>query len=181
MLDALSYILLMLLIRKRRSRVSYRMEVVWFHIRLVDSLQERIQFCLTSRTFCITQRNQFHRIVVMIENDDVLIHDIIDIRRIILLHRRILYRDILKVAYGIESGETIESTEVLALSLHMESLDKVIDCLGDGEFALLSLSLTEGREFLFFHLSIGISGCHDTMSHSDACHRMYADEGTRVL
>ena len=171
----------MLLISKRRSRISHRMEVVWFHICLVDSLQERIQFSLTSRTFCITQRNQFHRIVVMIENDDVLIHDIIDIRRIILFHRRILYRDILKVAYGIESGETIESTEVLALSLHMERLDKVIDCLGDGEFTLLTLSLTEGREFLFFHLSIGISDCHDTMSHSDACHRMYADEGTRVL
>ena len=171
----------MLLISKRRSRISHRMEVVWFHICLVDSLQEPVQFSLTSRTFCITQRNQFHRIVVMIENDDVLIHDIIDIRRIIFFHRRILYRDILKVAYGIESGETIESTEVLALSLHMERLDKVIDCLGDGEFTLLTLSRTKGREFLFFHLAIGISDCHDTVSHSDTCHRMYADEGTRVL
>ena len=171
----------MLLISKRRSRVSHWMEVVWFYVCLVDSLQQRIQFSLIGRTFCITQHNQFHRIVVMIENDDVLIHDIIDIRRIILFHRRILYRDILKVAYRIESGETIESTEVLALSLHMERLDKVIDCLGDGEFTLLTLSLTEGREFLFFHLAIGISDCHDTMSHSNACHRMYADEGTRVL
>ena len=65
----------------------------------------------------------------MVEDDDVLIHDVIDIGRIILLHGSILDRDVLKISHRIEGGESVESAEVLALALYMEGRDEVVDTL----------------------------------------------------
>ena len=103
-------------------------------------------FTLHSSFFTLLKRNQLHGIIEVIEHDDVLIHDIIDIRRIVLLHGSILYGDILEISHGVEGGEAIESAEFLALSFYVEALDEIVDGLGDGELALFALALAESRK-----------------------------------
>ena len=81
------------------------------------------------RIFTFLERNELHGVVEMVEDDDVLIHDVIDVGRIILLHGGILNRDVLKISHRIEGGESIESAELLALALYMEGRDEVVDTL----------------------------------------------------
>ena len=175
MLYATADIGLMLLISKGGSSLAYRMEIVRFHIGLVDGFHERIELCL------LTESDELHGVVEMIEDDDILIHNIIYIRCIVLLHRRILHGNVLKVAHGIEGSETIQTAALTALPLYMESLDKVIEGFRDGEFAFFSFALTEGGQLFFLHSSVGIGGCHHSMSNGDACYGVHTDEGTRVL
>ena len=127
------------------------------------------------------KRNQLHGIIEVIEHDDVLIHDIIDIRCIVLLHGGILHRDILEISHGVEGGEAIESAEILALSFYVEALDEIVDGLGDGELALFALALAESRERFLLHVAIRIGLDDLAMTHGDACQRMNADEGSGVL
>ena len=138
---------------------------------------------LSSLIFSIAfaQRNQLHRIIEVIEHDDVLIHDIIDIRRIILLHGGILHRDILEISHGVEGGEAIESAEILALAFYVEALDEIVDGLGDGELALFALALAESRQRFLLYAAIRIGLDDLAMTHGDACQRMHTDEGARIL
>ena len=132
-------------------------------------------------SIAFAQRNQLHRIIEVIEYDDVLIHYIIYIRRIVLLHGGILYGDILEISHGVEGGEAIESTEFLALSFYVEALDEIIDSLGDGELAVLALALAESRKRFLLHAAIRIGLDDVAMTHGDACQRMNADEGPGIL
>ena len=79
------------------------------------------------RIFTFLERNELHGVVEMVEDDDVLIHNVIDVGRIILLHGGILDRDVLKISHRIEGGETIQAAEVLALTFYMKTLDEIID------------------------------------------------------
>ena len=79
--------------------------------------------------FTFLERNELHGIVEMVKDDDVLIHDVIDVGRIILLHGGIFDRDVLKISHRIEGGESVESAELLALALNMEGRDEVVDTL----------------------------------------------------
>ena len=81
------------------------------------------------RIFTFLERNELHGVVEMVEDNDVLIHDVIDVGRIILLNGGILDRDVLKISHRIEGGESIESAELLALALYMEGRDEVVDTL----------------------------------------------------
>ena len=141
-LDAFADVLLMLLIGKCRKCFAHRMEIIRLHIRFVHGLEQGFELGFTcsilsllvcgirnNLAFCIVfaQRNQLHRIIEMVENNNVLIHNIIDIRSIILLHRSIFYRNILEISHSIEGGETIQATEVLALAFYMKALDEIID------------------------------------------------------
>ena len=204
-LDALADVRLVLLVGKGRKGIAHRMEIVRLHIRLVHGLEQSIQLgfacgileflicyilgsiilgCLIfSLIFSIAfaQGYQFHCIIEVIEHDDILIHYIIDIRRIILLHGGILYGDILEISHGVEGGEAIESAEILALAFYEEALDEIINRLGDGELALLALALAESRERFLLHVAIRIGLDDLAMTHGDACQRMNADERSGVL
>ena len=175
MLYATADIGLMLLIGKGGSSLAYRMEIVRFHIGLVDGFHERIELCL------LTEGDELHGVVEMVEDDDILIHNIIYIRCIVLLHRRILHGNVLEVSHGIKGCETIQTAALTALPLNMESLDKVIEGFRDGEFAFFSFALTEGGQLFFLHSSVGIGGCHHSMSYGDTCYGVHTDEGTRIL
>ncbi len=114
-LYAAAYVRLVLLIGEGRGGFAHRVEMVRFHICLVHRLQQFVELSeVKSRdffTFPLEAQMKLHRVVEMVEDDDVLIHDVIDVRRIILLHGGILDRDILKISHRIEGGESIESAE----------------------------------------------------------------------
>ena len=165
------------------------MEIIRLHIRLVHRLEQGIKLgfacgileflicyilcgsILSSLIFNIAfaQGNQLHCIIEVIEHDNVLIHNIIDIRCIVFLHGGILYGDILEISHGVEGGEAIESAEILALAFYVEALDEIVDGLGDGEFAVLALALAESRENFLLHVAIRIGLDDLAMTHGDAC------------
>ena len=172
------------------------MEIIRLHISLVHRLHQCIQLSIANSPICLrsliiissslfailfAQSDKLHGIIEMIEHDDVLIHNIIDIRRIILRHRGILYRNILEIAYSIEGSESIKSTEILPLSLNMETLDEFIESFRNSKLAIFSLSFAEGWKLLFLYTTIRISLDNLSMTHGNASQWMYTDEGTGIL
>ena len=196
MLDTLANVRLVLLISKSRGCFANRMEIIRLHISLVHRLHQCIQLSIANSPICLrsliiisgslfaipfAQSDKLHRIIEMIKHDDVLIHNIIDIRRIILCHRGILYRDILEVAYCIKGRESIKSTEILPLSLNMETLDELIESLRNGELTIFSLSFTKSWKLLFFNTAIRISLDNLSMTHGNASQWMYTNKGTGIF
>lgn len=114
MLDASTDVSLMLLVGESGGCRAYRMEVVGADISFINLEEKFVDIRVSPKG------DDGESVVEMIEDDDVAIQNIADVRCIVLLHCLVLYRYILEIAYGIEGGVAIESAEVTPLPFYME-------------------------------------------------------------
>ena len=153
-LDTAPDVGLVLLIGERRGSLADGVEAIGLHACLVHRALQ-VGELTVAVVAVLGQGDERHRVVEVIKDDEVAVEDVVDVRRIVLRHGRVLDVDILEVANGVEGRVAIESTEVGALTLDMEAMDEVVEVLDDGQLAGFSLAGTSRGQFMFLGSAIG--------------------------
>ena len=119
----------MLFVGQWRGYLTHRVEVVWLDIATVHRLENLGNLLLTRET------NHFELIVVMVEDDNHLIHDVKDIGSIVLGLCLVFDGNILEIAHSIERGIAIETTCLGIVARDMEAVDEGVDGFGRTEIS----------------------------------------------
>ena len=117
---------LVLLIRQCGSRWPHRLKIVHAISVVLDGFLDFFQVILFS-AFQHFDKHQF--VLEVVEHDDVLIKNVVHVRRIITILTTVLHRDLFKVAHCIERRIAIESAVVAPFAFHMEATQKIGQCM----------------------------------------------------
>ena len=174
-LDAAPDVGLVLLIGERRGGLTDRVEAVRFHICLVHCALQ-VGKLSVAVVAVLGQGDECHRVVEMVEDDEVAVEDIVDVGCIVLCHRGVLDLDVLEVAHGVEGRVAVEAAEVGTLAFDMEAMDEVVEVFDDGQLAGLALAGTRGGQLMFLGGAVGQRDDRLTMTDSDGGNRVDADK-----
>ena len=167
--DSLADIGLVLLVREGGNGLPYGMEAVRIDIgavHLLLNLRQAALFILSH------QFHQHHRVVEMVEHDDVLVQDVEDVGGIVPGLGLVLDRDVLEIAHRVEGHVSVEAAHAAIFALDIEAVNELIDSHIRGVI---------GGQGLAEPGSVGISEGRDAVFDGDTADGRDADEGTGVL
>ena len=128
MLNAATYVRLVLFVGKRRRGVSHGMKLIWLHVRAVYLHQQFVDALFRIILLVFARHcDDGHLAVKMVENDDVAIEDIIHVGSVVLLHRHIFHGNVLEVTHGIECGISVESAEACRFACYIKVRQELVD------------------------------------------------------
>src|SRR5574344_335829 len=108
----------------------------------------------------------------MVEHHDITIQYIKDIRSVIFLSNRILYRYMFKVSDSIKCGITIKATKIRAFTFHMNRMyEMVYNILHRAAVRYIKTLDRAIRKSTFSH----------TMVHADMTDRIYPNKRTTII
>ena len=173
MLNAATYVSLVLFVGKRRRGVSHGMKLIGLHVRAVYLHQQFVDalLCIILLVFA-RHCDDGHLAVKMVENDDVAIEDIIHVGSVVLLHRHILHGNVLEVTHGIECGISVESAEAGRVACDVEVRQELVDGMVR---AVLLVHL------MFRYRTVGICADALPVCDSNRCYGVDAYERARVV
>ena len=100
-LDASADVGLVLLVGERRGRLADGVEAIRLHVRLVHRALQVSELAVAV-VAVLGQGDERHRVVEVVEDDEVAVEDIVDVGGIVFCHRGVLDLDVLEVAHGVE-------------------------------------------------------------------------------
>ena len=169
MRDALADVGFVLLVREGGGNLAHGMETVRVYVGAVHFLFDLRQ---AARHTVRQQFHQDHRVVEMVEHDDVPIQDVEDVGGIVAGLRLVLDGDVFEVAHGIEAHVAVQATQVAVFPLDVEAVEECVDGLIGGEVFRKGPADT---------VPVRITGYRDAMFDGYAADGVDSDEGSGVL
>ena len=158
-----------LIVSERRPVLAHGVEVILLVWAAVDISLQHVEVVLLAIG---KELYECERIVEVVKDDIVLIEDILQVGRVVLLLRLVLHVDVFEVADSVEGSVAKETASVFVVTLYVEVCKEVGDELScviffaDGSAGLAAIG--EGRHT-------------DAMLYCHARYGVHTDEGVAVL
>ena len=128
--------------------------------------------------FTALQRDKSHAVIEMVEDNDISIKDIVNIRCIILIHGFILHIDVLEIANCIECCVSVKTAVGTALPFHMKMVDEIRKSI---RHSCLSLSLRRVVYRKRLSRSVRICCGYDSVSQCKRSNGMNTNKRPRIF